>query len=92
MENITKASKQTEIYGMRINEDLKKYQKDKRVLQRVAEITALLAEDELPIFIFDMEEEVQAKKGYAALFEVEELSVVHEPASEYRASKPIEKA
>ena len=85
MENLVKKSKKRYIYGMEIDESLKKYENDPRVLKK-------LAEDE---------KWIDENGGYEAIFEAlrrygvyetptVELAVAHEPQAAYGAPKKTE--
>ena len=53
MEKLERGSSKTEIYGMKIDESLKKYQNDKRVLEKLAEANALIERIGVPTLEFD---------------------------------------
>ena len=52
MEKLVRGSSKTEIYGMKINEDLKKHQNDKRVLEKLAEANALIERMGVPTDLY----------------------------------------
>ena len=92
MEDLMKGLDPNKVSIVRINDDLKKYQNDKRILAKVARMNAILAEGGLPDCIYEMQEKIEAEKSYEALLVDKELSVACEPAPEYNSSKPMDKA
>ena len=92
MEDLMKGLDPNKVSIVRINDDLKKYQNDKRILAKVARMNAILAEGGLPDCIYEMQAKIEAEKGYEALLVAEELSVACEPTPKYGSSKPTDKA
>ena len=75
----------------KINKDLDKYQKGKRVLEIVAESKKWFAETEMPDIYYQMQAETEAKHRYNTASKSEPLAVACEPMATYNAPKQEEK-
>ena len=75
----------------KINKDLDKYQKGKRVLEIVAESKKWFAETEMPDIYYQMQAEIEAKHRYDTASINEPLAVACEPTPTYNAPKQEEK-
>ena len=86
MKKVIKGSSKTEIYGMKINDDLKKYRNGKRVLEKVAKANALIARVGLPS---DLHEN-QVVTYENTLRDTEQSAAACEPQAAYGAPKKTE--
>ena len=72
-----------------INDDLKKYKNDPFFLKKLAEANEMIANGEMPSFIYEMQA-ARAATYADALSSADSLMVAHEPQPEYGKKKEIE--
>ena len=65
MKKVIKGSNETDICGIKINDDLKKYRNGKRVLEKVAKANALIARVGVPSDLYENDPRVLKKLAQA---------------------------
>ena len=91
MEDLMKGLDPKKVSIVKVNNDLKKYQKAKWVLAKLAAAEKILAESPLPDLHYERQAEIAAEYRYNDRLIEAELLVAHEPMPEYNAPKQEEK-
>ena len=91
MEDLMKGLDPKKVSIVKVNNDLKKYQKAKWVLAKLAAAEKILAESPLPDLYYERQAEIAAEYRYNDRLIEEKLLVAHEPMPEYNAPKQEEK-
>ena len=91
MEDLMKGLDPKKVSIRKVNTDLKKYQKAKWVLAKLAEAERILEESPLPDLYYERQAEIAAAYRYSDTLINGELLVAHEPIPEYNAPKQEEK-
>ena len=86
MKKLVRGSRKTEIYGMKIDKSLKKYENDPRVLKKLAQAEETIARIGLPSDCYEKQESTYEN----TLLCTEELAIASEPQAEYGVSKKVE--